>query len=166
MTTTPSSPPNTEVKKYSINVLVHKEDPQCDAITKLCEESIGTSKDLAKLPIDSLRLCFVDMAIESPEETQLKDYMCMRASNKEKPVLVDSNIQPIIDPSTQIDGNIVFIDCNPYPYNMSKANRGLTCYLNGVMVTNEKGNLPLESISSKPTASQMFADVAEILKFM
>ena len=99
------------------------------------------------------------MAIESPEETQLKDYMCMRASNKEKPVLVDSDIQPIIDPNIQIDGNIVFIDCNPYPYDMSKANRGLTCYLNGVMVTNEKGNLPLESISSKPTASQMFADI-------
>jgi hypothetical protein len=159
---TASAAPGADTSKYSINILIHKSDPQCKDIMKECDEVIKNDKELSKLPYDGLRKCFKDMAVEYPEQEALKDYMVMVASIKEEkgtlPV-VDPSLQRIIDPGTQVDGKIVYIQCKPWPYSMSRTNSGLTCLLNGVLVTKEDGALPLESISSKPSIEKMFEGI-------
>lgn len=153
--------PSSKYNKYSINVLIHKEDPQCAEIEKIINETIA-NKHPSKTP-KNFKTCWKDLSIESPENEELLNYMCLTASpisSSGQPHIVDHNITPIIDPNYQIEGQYVYIEGNPWIYD--KESDGIMFILNGTMVLNEKGPIPIESISSKPTVDQMFSDVVKI----
>jgi len=153
-----SAAKNTDNKQFSISILIHKSDPQCAVITAE-HEAAKANGFPGGFPADG-NICWTDLAVTEPGAPALRDYMQLRASTKEefgRPVLVDVGLQPIIDPSWDGSsaGKIVFIDCSAIQaYN--KGSSGVKAYLNGVMDTGEVGAIPVESLSSKPTAETMF----------
>ena len=55
-------------------------------------------------------------------------------------------------------GKFVYVDGKIASYD--KGSGGVKTYLNGVLVTDEVGPIPTEALSSKPSAENMFADIA------
>ena len=149
---------------YGVNVLIHKSDPQCAKIIKGCKEALMNDKILNKYTLEDVTCCFVDMALDSKSPDSLNDYMCLKAkvkvgSKSGRPPAVDHKFDPIIDPGFQVDGQIINIECNFKGWYIDEDKKYITCYLNGTLVTKEKGNLPLESLSAKPSIEQMFAGI-------
>ncbi len=158
----PSAAKGTDNFKYSINILIHKTDPQCAEITQAFDQAKANGFP-SGFP-QNANTAWDDCAIVEPGNAALKDYMCLKANtNVEngKPDLVDHNIQPIIDPAIDgsITGHIIWAAVSQ-PMTYTQGSNGVKVYLNGVMDTNELGPIPEEALSSKPTASQMFGDVA------
>jgi len=157
-----SSAKDADKLQYSISILIHKSDDQCMVIDKSLNEAI-----LNKYPKGEpakFGTCWKDCAIEEPQNELLKDYMSLKLSTNadiDKPPVVDSSIQPIIDPSfdNQLAGKIVWVTGGIGCYERG-GNHGVKVYLNGTLDTGDMGDLPRESFSSKPTAEQMFSDVA------
>lgn len=158
---TPGAPKGTDNKRHSINILIHKSDPQC-AIINAEHESAKANGFPGGFPANA-NVCWTDLAIAEPGATALRDYMNLKTSTKVehgRPVLVDMALQPIMDPAwdSNVSGNIVFVDCAFQAY--GKGSSGVKAYLNGVMDTGEVGAIPVESLSSKPTAETMFGSSA------
>ncbi len=157
----PSSPKGSDKLKYSIQLLIHKSDPQCSQIQSAIDEAIlnGFPQGLPEKFFN----CWNDLAINEPENEVLKDYMSLSIStnaDRDKPPVVSTDLKPIIDPGTQIDGKIVWVVGGVNTYD--QVTKGVKVYLNGTCVTTEAGPLPLEAISSKPTVEQMFKDIVSI----
>lgn len=155
----PSSPKGADKLKYSVQLLVHKNDPLCSEIHKAIDETFQNKWPSNKPK--NLHSCFKDCAVEEPGNTALVDYMsikCATSAEFDRPVLVDESFTPIIDPATQIDGQIVWVDCNIGSYE-HPLNSGVAAYLQGTLITSEKGSLPLDAITSKPSAESMFSSV-------
>jgi hypothetical protein len=146
---------------YSIDVLIHKSDPQCAEIQRSVDEALNNGFPNG-LPHE-YKTCWKDCAIVEPENTALRDYMCLKVSTdaeKERPPVVDFQLKPILDPGTPINGKIVWITGNLGTFLKQHVSQdGVKVYLNGTCVTNENSPIPLESISSKPSVEQMFGDV-------
>lgn len=158
----PSAPKNTDKLRWGIHVLIHKTDPQVQAI-QAEHDRVSAAGFPSGFPAQG-DTCWKDLAITEPENTHLKDYMCLSVqTNVEggtKPHFVDSNIQPIITPGadSETDGMIVYVEAGIASYTIGSG--GIKAYLNGAMVTGEKGPIPREALTSMPDANQMFGDVA------
>jgi hypothetical protein len=157
-----SAPRGTDKLKFSINVLVHKNDPQVPQIQAELNAAIANGFP-SGMPANG-HTCWHDMAVKEPGNATLADYMCLAASTNAsmgRPTFVNSKLEPVIDPSVDGDtnGKIVYIDAGFGTYNQGSV--GVKAYLNGVMSTDKEGEIPFESLSSKPTANSMFGDVAE-----
>ncbi len=140
--------------QYGITILIHKDSDVIKEINKEIESVIANRFPKGK-PKD-YKSFFKDVAIEEPEATALKDYMQVKTSTLasiKRPILVDSNLQPIIDPSTKIVGKNVLIDIDIKAYD-----ENLSAHLNGTMVSNEDGPIPIENLVKEVTADQMFGE--------
>ena len=105
------------------------------------------------------------MAITDPGAPVLRDYMCLKMGTKVehgRPVLVDMALQPIMDPAwdSNVSGKVIFVDCAFAAYD--QVSKGVKAYLNGIMDTGEVGAIPVESLSSKPTAESMFGNAPAV----
>tara|TARA_R110000787_G_C13443394_1_gene446731 strand:+ start:7728 stop:8444 length:717 start_codon:yes stop_codon:yes gene_type:complete len=154
----PSAPKGSDKQKFSINILIHKNDPQVPAITAEVE-----SAKLRGFPSGfpaAGTVCWKDLALTEPDNAATRDYMslaCSTNADKGRPHFVDANMQPIINP--QMDdtavGMVVYVDAGVEPFD--QVSKGVKAYLNGVMVTDQAGAIPRDALSSKPSAEQMFA---------
>lgn len=155
----PSSPIGSDKMKYSVQLLIHKNDTQYSEIQKIIDETFE-NKWPSKKP-KNLHSCFKDLAIEESENPSLSDYMslkCATSAEFDRPILVDENLKTIVDPSTQINGNIIWVEVNIGSYE-HPLNSGVAAYLQGTLVTSEKGSLPLDAIIAKPSAETLFKDI-------
>lgn len=148
-------------KNFSICALIHKNDPQVQSLWQQ-QEAAKLNGFPSGFPNNG-NVVFEDLAITEPNSPLLRDYMQLKASTGEefgRPVLVDMNLQPIIDPSWDGSsaGRIVHIDVSEFTA-YDKGSKGVKVYLNGIMDTGEMGAIPADQLSSKPTAESMFGDV-------
>src|SRR5210317_937405 len=158
----PSAPKGSDKLKYSVQLLVHKSDTQCAEIQKAVDEMFQNKWPSNKPK--NLHSCFKDLEIEEPGNPSLADYMtlkCATSAEFDRPILADESLEPIIDPSIQIDGQIVWVEVNIGAYE-HPLNSGVAAYLQGTMVTSEKGALPVDAITAKPSAKTLFGDVANV----
>jgi hypothetical protein len=158
----PSAPKGSDKFKYSVQLLLHKTDAQCAQIQKVIDDMFQNKWPLNKPK--NLHSCFKDLAIEEPNNPSLTDYMalkCATSAEYDRPILADESLEPIIDPSEQIDGKIVWVDVNIGVYE-HPLNSGVAAYLQGTMVTSENGELPIDAIIAKPSAKTLFGDIVNI----
>ena len=80
----------------------------------------------------------------------------MTAKADDRPAVVDINRAPILDPAKVFSGAAVYLSFGVSGY--TKGTGGVGGWLNGVMVLDEEP--PMGRLDNKPTADQMFADVA------
>lgn len=155
----PGAPKGSDTKSWSIALLLPKTDPQVAQLQAEVDAQKAAGFPNGFPPRGTL--CLVDMAVEEPDNAALAQYVMLKASTRidggNKPHFVDASVQPIIDPAGDGNavGNIVNADVNIIHFD--QGNGGVKAYLNGVMDTGTKGSIPMEALSSKPTAAQMFA---------
>ena len=138
--------------KFSVTVLLKKGDPQIATVQAV---------------IDACKLNGFPAGFPATGKVFMKDgdetgkhpgYMMVQANCRadQRPIVVDSNLQPVTDPSQVYAGAIAWASLNTSNYNMP-VNKGVGCYINGVMVTGEEGELG--RIDGRPTVDGMFGDL-------
>lgn len=92
-------------------------------------------------------------------DPKLADWWVLSFTSPEtsKPTVVDANYTPVIDPGKVFPGQIVYVHANIAGYLTGKS--GVGCFVNGVMTTDEIGQLG--RLDNKPTAEQMFSGVGQ-----
>lgn len=161
----PGKPKGTDRIRWSIQGLVHKQDPQ---LPTLIAEVEATKKNgfPSGFPhkADS---CLLDCAVEYPNDTVLRDYYVLNANTPleiqgkqmSQPNFVNKFNQKLTDPraDSDITGHYAYIDVGFKTY--QQGSQGIKAYLNGVMDTGEIGPISVEDLSSTSTSESMFANV-------
>lgn len=143
--------------KYSISMLIPKSDTATlnaiyAEIERVKNEAIQTTfqgkvPPQLQMPIhdgDGLR------PSGEPFGEECKGHMVLRASSRNKPSVVDMNVQPIIDPNQFYSGCYARATVNFYAYNQN-GNRGIGCGLNNIQKLEEG-----EPFSGRTTAEEDF----------
>jgi len=91
----------------------------------------------------------------TPYPAEYHSYVVIKTSAKveQKPNIVDMDRNAVIDPSTIFGGAMVYANVNPFVYD-----DGVSCGLNGIMVTGEVG--ALGRFDGRPI-DQMFSNVGQ-----
>lgn len=143
--------------KYSTSVLIRKDDPQLAQLQAIVEQEKANGFP-SGFPANG-KLCLKDCATEPSYSGDMKlhNFMVLSTNNKDKPQVVDMNLQPLMDPAQIYAGCVAWVMVGIQAYSMP-VNKGVGAYVNGVMPTGEEGELG--RIDGRPTAEQMFGDVA------
>ena len=157
----PSAPKGSDKKKHSVSILIPKTDPQC-AMIQAEVEAAKANGFPSGFP-QNATTCWEDLALTDPANIAVANYMSLKSStnvDNGMPRIVDANIQPILDPAidSNMIGMMIYVDVGVASFD--HVSKGVKAYLNGVMVTQQAGAIPKESLSNKPDAKSMFGDVA------
>ena len=155
---TPSAPPGTTTRRYSIQLLVEKNDPRMQqALAAQNAEIVAAFPTGLPKKAD---VFITDLAAEEGTDPRLHGYYSVTFSTKEEqgqPALVGPDYQPLTNPNQVQPGDIVWVNGATQAYTVGDS--GVKCYFNGLMTTGEKGAIPPELLSARPTAQKMFATV-------
>jgi len=94
---------------------------------------------------------WVSLNIKQPVKINSGEF---KGRANDRPTLVDENHQPILDDSEIQHGNIAFVAGRLQGY--TRGAGGISCYLRGTMVTNQRGELDPADLSSRPTSRDLF----------
>lgn len=143
--------------KYSCAGLIAKNDPQIAQVQALIEQEKANTFP-SGVPANA-KMCLKDCAAEETykADPRFHNYMVLGMYNSDKPVIVDQNLQPLMDPAQVYAGGVAWVSVGIQGYN-TQLNKGVGAYINGLMPTGEEG--PLGRIDGRPTVEQMFGDVA------
>lgn len=151
--------PMGDKKRYKMELLIPSGDPQITKIQAIQDAEIANKYPSGK-PHD-LRVTFMSYddkyRSKSYYDPKMSGYYCLSLTAKEtdKPVVVDSARNVIVDPGQVYPGAEVYVSCGITSYAEGKG--GIGAWLNGVMLTG--GECPLGRLDNKPTVDQMFAGV-------
>lgn len=158
----PGGPKGTDKKYYSIDLLIHKSDPQCAAINAEFEAAKQNTFP-SGFPAGG-HSSWHDLRVSEPENTILADYMRLKISQDvtkgDRPPFVDQNVNPFLDPAADgnATGKIAYVTL--YIGGYTVGSNGVKAYPNGILITDEMGPIPVDAISSTPSAEKMFGDIA------
>ena len=157
---TPSAAPGSDKLKYSVSVLIDKSDKATlNAINAAVEEAKeqGKSKKWGgKIPT-KLHLPLRDGDEDKPDDEAYKGKYFFNASSERKPGVVDSAVQPILDPEAVYSGCYGRVNVNFYPYD-SNGNRGIAAGLNHVQKLADGERLGGGAISVEAAFDDDFED--------
>lgn len=140
--------------KYSVCLLIPKTDRQTvDEIEAAiaAAKRAGASQWGGKIPA-GLKLPLRDGDEERPERPEYRGMYFINASSKQKPNVVNSVNQPILEPTEFYSGCYGRVSINFYPFNMA-GNRGVGAGLNNVQKLSDG-----ESLTGRATAEEDFGD--------
>lgn len=119
--------------KYSVSVIVSKNDKETlRAIKEAVEEAKETGKGKwnGKIP-PVLKTPLRDGDVERPDDEAYAGCYFFNASSKNKPGIVDENVQPILDQSEVYSGCYARVSVNFYAYN-ANGNKGIAAGLGNI----------------------------------
>jgi hypothetical protein len=119
--------------KYSVSVIISKTDIETlKAIKEAVEEVKGQGKVKwgGKVP-PNLKTPLRDGDSERPDDEAYANCYFLNANSKNKPGVVDANVQPILDATEVYSGCYGRLTLNFYPYSAS-GNKGVACGLGNV----------------------------------
>ncbi len=123
-------------KKYSLCILIPKSD--VDTLRKI-KAAVDAAKEAGKslwnikngqLP-GNLKTPLRDGDLDRPEQPEYAGHYFLNANSKNKPGIVDKNVNPILDQSEVYSGCYGRVSLNFFPFN-SAGNKGVGCGLNNV----------------------------------
>lgn len=157
---TPSIAKGATEPKYGLQLLFPPGDPELTRIWNDFQIALKETYPSGVLPRGA-DVCLMNYK----EKFEGKDYYDPRladwyvfscsAKAEDKPVVVDMNRQPILDPGLVCSGMLAWVSAGISGY--SKGTGGVGGWLNGVMATGEMGQLG--RLDNKPSVDQMFAGV-------
>lgn len=133
----PKAPQNSQGEpKYSVTVLVPKTDVSTkQAIDAAIQQAINEAREkgIQLPPMPAIPIHDGDGKKQSGEEygAECKGHWVFTASSKNKPEVVDANLQPIISPTAIYSGCYGRVSLRFYPYN-SAGRKGIGCGLGNV----------------------------------
>lgn len=119
--------------KYSVSVIIPKTDTETlKAIKEATEQAKkdGASKWGGKVP-PTLKTPLRDGDTERPDDEAYVNSYFLNANSKNKPGVVDANVQPILDATEVYSGCYGRLTLNFYAYSAS-GNKGIACGLGNV----------------------------------
>lgn len=119
--------------KFSVSVIVSKNDKETlKAIKEAVEEAKETGKGKwnGKIPA-VLKTPLRDGDVERPDDEAYAGCYFFNASSKNKPGIVDENVQPILDQSEVYSGCYARVAVNFYAYN-ANGNKGVAAGLGNI----------------------------------
>lgn len=140
--------------KFSVSILIPKNDPQLHSILQEIE-IVKANGWPSGFPANG-KLPLKDCAVQWPNDPKIAGYYALQtsAAADRRPQVVDTSMNPIMDPSQVYPGCIAWVAVNLSAYNTA-VNKGVGAYVNGVMITGEEG--PLGRLDNSQTPEQMFA---------
>ena len=119
--------------RYSVSLIIPKSDTKTvkaiqDAVEQAKQD--GKAKFGGKIPAN-LKLPLRDGDIERPEDEAYANSYFINCNSKDKPQIVDRNVQPIIDRSEVYSGCYARVSISLYPFN-TNGNRGIACGLGNI----------------------------------
>ena len=146
--------------KFSASILLPPTDPQVPVL--LAEVEAAKANTFPSGFPAGGNVCFDLYEVKVPPH---KDYhnpalvgwymFTCNAAADSRPVVVDENRQPVIDPSKAYGG--LLVHCSAGISGYTKGTGGVGGWLNGVMLTETLGSLG--RIDGRPSTEQMFANV-------
>ena len=133
---TPKASQNGGDPKYSVTVLIPKADVSTkQAIDAAIQQAISEAaeKGIQLPPYPNIPIHDGDGTRQSGDEygPECKGHWVFTASTKQKPEVVDANVQPIISPTEVYSGCYGRVSIRFYPYN-SNGRKGIGCGLGNV----------------------------------
>ena len=119
--------------KYSVSIIIPKSDKETvNKIKKAIEQAKedGKAKFGGKIP-PNLKLPLRDGDIERPDDPAYENSYFINATSKEKPQIVEKNVQPILDQSEVYSGCYARVSISIYPFN-KEVNKGIGCGLGNI----------------------------------
>ena len=119
--------------KYSSSILIPKSDTKTLKAIKNAVEAakeLGKSKWGGKAPAN-LKLPLRDGDEERPDQEEYKGHYFFNASSKQKPGVVDRQLNEILDSTEVYSGCYVRVSVNFYPFSVS-GNKGIAVGLNHI----------------------------------
>lgn len=119
--------------KYSVSVIISKSDKETlKAIKEATEQAKkdGASKWGNKIP-GNLKTPLRDGDVEREDDEAYKGCYFLNASSKNKPGVVDANVQPVLDATEVYSGCYARLTLNFYAYNAS-GNKGIAAGLGNI----------------------------------
>lgn len=120
-------------EKYSVSLIIPKSDIKTvkaiqDAVEQAKQD--GKAKFGGKIPAN-LKLPLRDGDIERPDDEAYADSYFINANSKDKPQIVDTKVQPILEQSEVYSGCYARVSITLYAFN-SNGNRGIACGLGNI----------------------------------
>lgn len=115
--------------RYSITIIIPKTDTET---LKAIDVAIGELKKELKHK-GAIRTPMRNGDLERPEEQLYKGCYFINANSKNKPGIVDSNVNTIVDPIEVKNGCYARVSFNLYGYN-SNSNKGIAAGLNNIQL--------------------------------
>lgn len=157
----PTKAPGSDVEKYSLSVIIPKSDKATiNAVNAAIEEAkkIGAqSKWGGKIP-PKLKTPLRDGDEDRPDDPAYADSFFFNCTSRNRPGIVDRNVQEILNPSEVYSGCYGRVNVNFYAYD-TNGNRGVAVGLNHVQKL-EDGQ-PLGG--NTPSVKDAFGDSADVL---
>jgi hypothetical protein len=155
-----------QAPKFSVMVVIPADDPQVEAIEKAIEE-VKVEKwgaKATKMPKLKSPLKYSPLISGKGDEVIPEGFVYMTAStkydenrpNNNRPVIVDSKLNPLDSPNDVFSGCIGNVSVNLGAYDL-KINKGVAAYLQGVQIT-AKGK---RKDGGTPEASSIFGEVKD-----
>ena len=120
-------------EKYSVSLIIPKSDKKTVSdIKKAIEDAKedGKTKFGGKIPAN-LKLPLRDGDIERPDDEAYANSYFINANSKDKPQIVDRNVQAILDQSEVYSGCYARVSISLYAFN-SNGSRGIACGLGNI----------------------------------
>ncbi|EPY2286913.1 DUF2815 family protein [Clostridium sporogenes] len=119
--------------KYSVSVIIPKTDTETlkaikEAVAEAKEQ--GKGKFGGKVPAN-LKTPLHDGDIDRPDDEAYANCYYLNANSKNKPGIVDKNVQPVLDATEVYSGCYARLTLNFYAYSAS-GNKGIACGLGNV----------------------------------
>lgn len=127
----PTIPVGSTTPKYSVSLIIPKANTKLvEAIRAAIDAAIEDGKKLwgGKVP-PRIKLPLRDGDAERPDNAEYADSYFLSASSKQKPGIVDKNVQKIIDTSEFYSGVYCNANVNFFPFDKA-GNKGVGCGLN------------------------------------
>ena len=124
--------------KYSVSVIIDKKDVETlKAIKEATDQAKkdGVGKWGGKIP-GNLKTPLRDGDAERPDDEAYAGCYFLNASSKNKPGVVDQNVQPVLDPTEVVSACYARLTLNFYAYNAS-GNKGVACGLGNIQKLEE-----------------------------
>lgn len=122
-------------EKYSVSVIIDKDDKKTlDAVKKAFDAAVIAGADKlsvkGKLP-PNIKSPLRDGDIDRPDDEAYAGKFFINANSKQKPQVVDANLQAIIDPLEVKSGDYGRVSLNFYAFNVN-GNKGIAAGLGNV----------------------------------
>jgi len=156
--------PSRNNDKYSVCVLIRKDDPQLAKVQKAIADTVKKGIAAGKFTEANVKsrtfkrcLWDGDEAVEAEERGEhYKGCMFFNAYNKNQPGIVDENVQPLMESDRLYSGCYCHVDVNFYPYNHPKGGKGIGAGLNNIMLYKEG-----ERLDGRKSATEAFEAFAK-----
>ncbi len=122
--------------KYSASIIIPKSNKKAladfeKAVKAAIEEGKHKKFNGKTPPLGALKLPLRDGDVERPDDEAYAGCMFFNASSKNRPQIVDQNVQPVMDRAEVYSGCYVNISVNLYAFN-TNGNRGVAAGLGNI----------------------------------